>query len=825
MEILESILSQQIVEKLGWTLIHFVWQGAAVAILAAVVLKLLRKASSNLRYVVACMALVVIVILPVVTFQMIEIASLSRSGTPRNDSWRGNDSYEMTANNDIKQEMATVENAIPVQAAALPAIPLKERVVGVIEPILPYAVLGWLVGVAGLSLWYLGGWTQLQRLRRRMVKPVCGDVKSKLKQLSQKLGIGGAVVLVESAIVNVPTVIGYFRPMILLPATAMTGLSGGQIEAILAHELAHIKRCDYLVNILQTVVEILGFYHPAVWWISNKIRYERENCCDDIAVKITGDNINYAQALATMEEIRFGGQQLAVAASGGNLFNRICRLLGKDSANNEKANWIPSVVAIVLIGLMIVSAVMAVTKTEEPQRHPASSATTPRQAEDTEKQKAEKQGDFKAVLPNGTMIELIGVCEHPSKGKQWWRPDGSLLEQRPWDKINGSVSDGFGTNTYEFAFKLNYPAENNPGWYITFENSGSMSSGTFDSGTTNLTSWFAVALPSDIKQTSLTASLAIGKWKDRFSRKVSSGTGVFVETENTQGIAWLSPVESNNKTSIAVSHSFRDLQTRLIAIDKDDIEHIGSASSGTFGNNSNVTMQTSFDLPLKEIKEFKLQTRPYEKYVFKNVSLMPNFKTDVQIGTKKNIATENTEDTEGKKEKLQNLVEDFFKHNYHDITARKTIEWGKPIIDADGNMSIRYKYEAAIRGKDKIITNQLFVFDKDGKVISFNKIEDDIKITPLNFDELLSKNVTVDIDKSPDGSGLTVQYAVIAVCEAAGVPYKWDKSAKLAEPQRLIFIKPLHIKDKIACNAIADILKPFGLNYAMDSDGLFIYKN
>ena len=176
------------------------------------------------------------------------------------------------------------------------------------------------------------------------------------------------------------------------------------------------------------------------------------------------------------------------------------------------------------------------------------------------------------------------------------------------------------------------------------------------------------------------------------------------------------------------------------------------------------------------------------------------------------------------KQRLQNLVEDFFKNNYRDITARKTIEWGEPIVDANGNMSIRYKYEATIWDKDKIITNQLFVFDKDGKVISFNKIEDDIKLTSLNFDELLSQNVTVDIDKSPDGSGLTIQYAVMAVCEAAGVPYKWDTSAKLAEPQRLSFIKPLHIKDKIARDAITDILKPVGLDYAVGGDGLFIYK-
>ncbi|MFA6187054.1 MAG: M56 family metallopeptidase [Phycisphaerae bacterium] len=372
MEILESILSQQIVEKLGWVLIHFVWQGIAVAILAAAVLRLLKKASSNIRYLVACIALAVVVLLPAATFKVIG----NKENVSKDFSTPATMSPPLEMTKTVNVQLPAVENN-PQQVIALPEVPLRERFVRAVEPMLPYAVLGWLVGVAGLSLWYLGGWTQLQRLRRRMVKPVCGDIKIKLTQLSQKLGISVAVDIVESAIVNVPTVIGYFKPIILLPATALTGLSGEQIAAILAHELAHIKRCDYLVNILQTVVEILGFYHPAVWWISNKIRYERENCCDDIAVKVTGDNVNYASALATMEEIRFGQSQLAVAASGGNLFNRICRLLGKDSANESKASlstrlktsWVPSVIAVILIGALAVTAVMAVSKAEEPQRH------------------------------------------------------------------------------------------------------------------------------------------------------------------------------------------------------------------------------------------------------------------------------------------------------------------------------------------------------------------------------------------------------------------------------------------------------------------------
>jgi beta-lactamase regulating signal transducer with metallopeptidase domain len=124
-----------------------------------------------------------------------------------------------------------------------------------------------------------------------MVKPVDASLHTKLKLLAERLAVRRAVQLTESALIQIPTVVGWLRPVILLPASALTGLNTEQLEAILAHELAHIKRYDYLVNMLQTIVETLGFYHPAVWWISHKIRAEREHCCDDLAVSISGDRV------------------------------------------------------------------------------------------------------------------------------------------------------------------------------------------------------------------------------------------------------------------------------------------------------------------------------------------------------------------------------------------------------------------------------------------------------------------------------------------------------------------------------------------------------
>ncbi|MCF7954701.1 MAG: BspA family leucine-rich repeat surface protein [Phycisphaerae bacterium] len=365
MEFLENILIQATVQRLGWVLVHFVWQAAMVALALAILLKLLRKFSANLRYIVTCLALVTVVLLPAITMTLIgvdEPYSQPEAAVALAPEPVAFVSMPVEVESPASLGMPAIETELAIEnIAASPAIPLRQRITDALEPNLPYIVIAWLVGVSGLSVWYLGGWTQLRRLRRRMVKPVEEPLQRKLKELQAILGVNRAIEVVESALVHSPTVIGWLKPVILLPASVLTGFSAEQIEAILAHELAHIKRCDYLVNMLQTCVEILGFYHPAVWWISKKIRVERENCCDDIAVKVSGDKIAYAKTLALFEGIKPGQSDLAVAASGGSLFERICRLIQKDSSG-VKADWKPSFIAILLIMALLIPTGFALTK-------------------------------------------------------------------------------------------------------------------------------------------------------------------------------------------------------------------------------------------------------------------------------------------------------------------------------------------------------------------------------------------------------------------------------------------------------------------------------
>ncbi len=387
MSLLESLFAPGTIERLGWMLVHVLWQATAVAILLAVFLRLLRNASANLRYGAACSALALMVALPLATMRYIRTpgpvaeagpASVTVVFPPVTEGATPKHGLSMPDSGQALDQEDTLEttlSATPVAQAPKPKtpVPLRERLASTLEPALPYVVLGWLIGVFGLSAWHLGGWTQLQRLKRRMVREIGAPLQQRLEDLSARLGLHRAVGLLESALVEVPTVVGWLRPVILLPASALTGLRPEQLEAILAHELAHIRRYDYLVNMLQTVVEILGFYHPAIWWVSRRIRIERENCCDDLAVCACGSSLQYAKALACMEEIRHGGTDLAIAATGGSLMARIARLLGRPAVEDRRFAWLPGLVALLLVIGIVIPAAFALGAGNPPQ----SSTDTP----------------------------------------------------------------------------------------------------------------------------------------------------------------------------------------------------------------------------------------------------------------------------------------------------------------------------------------------------------------------------------------------------------------------------------------------------------------
>src|SRR5215475_4389478 len=195
------------------------------------------------------------------------------------------------------------------------------------QPAVILFVEAWFLGVLVLSLRTAGGLFLMERMRRKEIKPVGRELYLKCIALQLKMGFERVIRYCECDRVDAPAAFGWLRPIVLLPVRALTGFTEEQMEMVIAHELAHIRRLDCFVNLFQIGVETLLFYHPAVWWVSQRIRIEREHCCDDEAVSICGDAVNYARALALMEEWR-AAPALLLASNRSPLSLRIVRLLG-----------------------------------------------------------------------------------------------------------------------------------------------------------------------------------------------------------------------------------------------------------------------------------------------------------------------------------------------------------------------------------------------------------------------------------------------------------------------------------------------------------------
>ena len=353
MNSIELLLEKPFFQTLGWTLLHFIWQGALVAILLANLNILLRKRSANLRYVLSCAAMLLMLALPVATFIMADqsppegFESVAESA----DANRG--AQRSPAAAPVEATLASTPLQRSSSVSLLPAVLEREKLARRLSVVLPWMVAVWLAGVLLLSLRVVAGWGWAQRLKRRQTNPVGDEWQEVLRNLCVRLRVSKPVRLCQSLLVEVPTVIGWLRPVILVPIRALTGLAPQQLEALLAHELAHIRRHDYLVNLLQTIVETLLFYHPAVWWVSHQVRVERENCCDDMAVAACGDVMVYARALAELEQLRTGSGDapaLAVAATGGSLMQRVGRLVKLPPPRSHRSSsWLAGLITIATI--------------------------------------------------------------------------------------------------------------------------------------------------------------------------------------------------------------------------------------------------------------------------------------------------------------------------------------------------------------------------------------------------------------------------------------------------------------------------------------------
>ncbi len=320
----EFITSSPVLHALAVTLIHFVWQGLVIAAVVKILLSLIDRKLPVIRYTITSIGMIISLLVPVATFSYL---------------------YKPLLSQDVSQLGLMALD--PITAALNRTNSLEWYQSS--GDLLPYLSLIWLAWVSFLTVRLILDIARVQRLPFSQVIPTEPALQQKFEQLVKQIGLSKLPKLVVSLSAEVPMAIGWLKPVVLMPAKMILGLNQAQLEMLLLHELAHIKRYDYLVNFLQTLVEILLFFHPAVLWISKQMRQEREYCSDDIAVAHCGNPIAYAHTLADTAELCGSHRHstiptMAMAASGGDLKDRVYRLVNHSCTNSANpGKWLAGI--------------------------------------------------------------------------------------------------------------------------------------------------------------------------------------------------------------------------------------------------------------------------------------------------------------------------------------------------------------------------------------------------------------------------------------------------------------------------------------------------
>ncbi|MFK8113767.1 MAG: M56 family metallopeptidase [Rubripirellula sp.] len=363
----------QVSQQISWTLVHSLWQFALIAVVLGIGLRLTRGRSPRGRYAFKLAAMLLMLVTSVITFftvrPQVELAesplasvlvstnielekavaagdlSLSLTTSPMSTSI-ARDRQARDLNHKV---IGSSENERSVHDFFARCVSVLRSFVGVWM----HAIVAcWLSGTLFLSLRPLIGWRAIRKLRSQGRTHVSDSIQMATKRVANRLGVQRVVEIAESSLVEVPTMIGWLKPIILLPASAVIGLSTQQLEAVIAHELAHVRRHDYVVNLFQLAMETVFFYHPAVWWVSHRMRLEREECCDEIAAGLTGDRVGYAKLLVWLEQARQQPpkQTFAMSAIGGSLLGRVRRLASPPSPSTGVGPLVTAMVVALIVG-------------------------------------------------------------------------------------------------------------------------------------------------------------------------------------------------------------------------------------------------------------------------------------------------------------------------------------------------------------------------------------------------------------------------------------------------------------------------------------------
>ena len=351
---MQIVETSTLVHQIGWSLIHSLWQDVLIGLVLATIFKLLSRAKPQSRYFIACVALAAMIILPVVTTYILHN--------------RQTESLDIVVVDDSAPVMSVDANFQNIRVIGNERINGTQKINWInrtitetwstferVEKFLPWLILLWLVGVVIYTIRLGGGLFSTANLRKLPVNISNPKLDNLVNELTSRLSIKRKIKVCESSLINVPMTVGWIYPLILIPPSSLLGLTPFQLQTIISHEVIHIKRYDFLINFLQCVAEILLFYHPAAIWTSRKIREEREYVCDDLTLALCKDSVGYARALTKVARFQRQAEQLAVAATDGELKDRIYRLVSNSqNPGFSKKSILPNVWAIVVISLFLV---------------------------------------------------------------------------------------------------------------------------------------------------------------------------------------------------------------------------------------------------------------------------------------------------------------------------------------------------------------------------------------------------------------------------------------------------------------------------------------
>ncbi|MHC4111706.1 MAG: M56 family metallopeptidase [Planctomycetota bacterium] len=526
----------------------------------------------------------------------------------------------------IVDSMSTVESIVPdiSEDYAINSKPAQARQFqttgATISPVTPavsnlppitwqaIVFLIWIVGALVFSIlliqrmfFVLGLIAQSESAKRRLLET--------LNQCRRQVGIGRNVELKLSSNIQSPAVCGLFKPVILMPTSLLKELSNDKLRAVLIHELVHIKRYDLWVNFAQTFLQIIYFYNPFVWLANSLVRRIREQAVDESVLVAMGAKAkSYSNTLIDISEMaffrtNFSLRLIGVAESKKALHRRIRHMLSRPIPKSAKIGVLGVVSVITLAAVLLP---MAAAAKDSPKEQP----------------------QYTLKLPNGVTVELVAICEYESGSKEWWRPDGTKLAKEIRTKKGSTVAAG--GKTYAVAVKVKGPEDMAFKWGKIKGARGAASLEVVDSKGQAISNMRAhkVHIDEKLTTTSIQFGAATGNWKTmaHHNGKDIMSTGI-----EGGGIAFSEAYESNKVVKINVSDDFLNLDHRIIAIDKEGTEHVPQNQPWTSAGKVRQTIPSFHNLRLHQIKEYQYQTRPYDWAEFKNVSLKPGLKTEVDM--------------------------------------------------------------------------------------------------------------------------------------------------------------------------------------------------